>query len=213
MEHEFWHTRWEKREISFHEGEPNSFLVKHFPCLGLEKGARVFLPLCGKTRDIAWLLEQGCRVAGVELNETAVEELFDELGLHPEVEEADEHLHYSAAGLDVYLGDVFDLSSGLLGPVDAVYDRAALVALPSQTRPLYTAHLQDVTSRAPQLVITFQYDQSQMEGPPFSIPYAELERHYDEAFHIEQLESRLVEGTLKGKVEATESICHLRRRL
>ena len=208
VEHDFWHSLWADKEINFHEGEPNSLLVSHFPRLGLEKGDRVFLPLCGKTRDIAWLLDRGCRVAGAELNVTAVEELFEELGVKPRVEELDELHHYSAPDLDIYLGDIFHLSKRLLGPVHGVYDRAALVALPPETRVRYTAHLREITVACPQLLITFEYDQSQMEGPPFSIPLEEIESHYDDVFEIETLEVVDVQG-FKGVVDARESIFRL----
>ncbi len=208
MEHDFWHNLWANKEINFHEGEPNSLLVRHFSSLGLGRGDRVFLPLCGKSRDIAWLLEQGYRVTGAELNETAVEELFQELGIEPRVEEVDQLHHYSAPDLDIYLGDIFQLSKRLLGPVQGVYDRAALVALPRDTRERYTAHLQEVTDTAPQLLITFQYDQSKMEGPPFSITSEEIESHYGDVFEIDQLESLSVQS-FKGVVDALESICRL----
>ena len=209
MEHDFWHTLWADKEIHFHEGEPNSLLVKHFASLGLQRGERVFLPLCGKTRDIAWLLGQGCRVAGAELNETAVKELFEELGLEPRVEELDELHHYSAPDVDIYLGDIFRLSKELLGTVHGIYDRAALVALPRETRSRYAAHLLEITTAAPQLLITFQYDQSQMDGPPFSISLEELDSHYGDVFEIERLESLEVRG-FKGVVDARESICRLK---
>lgn len=211
MEHDFWHDLWANKEIHFHEGEPNSLLVNHFPSLGLERGERIFLPLCGKTRDIAWLLDLGYRVAGAELNETAVKELFEELGVEPRVEKVAELHRYSAPDLDIYLGDIFHLSKHLLGPVHAVYDRAALVALPPETRTRYTAHLLEITAAAPQLLITFQYDQSKMEGPPFSISFEEIESHYGDAFEIKRLESLNVEG-FKGVVDAQESICRVSRR-
>jgi thiopurine S-methyltransferase len=59
MEASFWHQKWEKGDIGFHRSEANAFLIEHFEKLNLAKGARVFLPLCGKTRDFAWLLTCG----------------------------------------------------------------------------------------------------------------------------------------------------------
>ena len=88
MDAHFWHEKWQNREIGFHEGSPNSLLVKHFNDLKLEPSSTMFVPLCGKTKDIAWLLEKGIKVAGVELNETAIRELFDELDLEPYITEA-----------------------------------------------------------------------------------------------------------------------------
>lgn len=206
MQHKFWLDKWEKREIGFHEGKPNSLLVSHFSSLNLKTGSRVFLPLCGKTRDIAWFLEQGCQVAGAELCEIAVGELFSELTLEPEISGVGHLKHYSASGLDLYVGDIFALSPSTVGPVDAVYDRAALVALPSETRVDYTAHLRELTGEASQLLITFEYDQTRMDGPPFSIPEDEIHRHYGGSHQITLLESRPVEGDLKGQVPARERI-------
>src|SRR6185503_16992975 len=151
--------KWERNEIGFHNAEAHPLLVAHFGALSLPKGSRVFLPLCGKTRDIDWLLASGYRVAGAELSPIAVEQLFAELGTVPEVAEIGQLRRYSADGSDIFAGDIFALSRDVLGPVDAVYDRAALVALPKDMRGNYAAHLAEVTGRAPQLLISFDYDQ------------------------------------------------------
>ncbi len=211
MEPEFWHKKWENREIGFHEGRPNSLLVEHFSALNLADGARVFLPLCGKTRDIAWLRSQGCAVAGAELNESAIKELFQELEVEPEVTSRGRMKHYAAPGLDFFVGNIFHLHSDTLGRVQAVYDRAAMVALPESTRHEYAAHLVEISGTAPQLLITFQYDQSLMDGPPFSISRQEIEKHYGGRYAIQTLESRPVEGNLKGQVAATETIRRLKK--
>ena len=62
MEHDFWHDRWESNRIGFHESAPNPLLTEHFPALSVPNSGRVFVPLCGKTLDIGWLLSQGQRV-------------------------------------------------------------------------------------------------------------------------------------------------------
>ena len=66
MEAAFWHERWQRGEIGFHEAQPNALLTAFFERLTLPADSRVFVPLCGKTRDIPWLLSQGLRVAGAE---------------------------------------------------------------------------------------------------------------------------------------------------
>ena len=80
MEAGFWHQKWEKGDIGFHAPEVNPSLQEHFGKLQMAAGARVFLPLCGKTRDIGWLLDEGFRVSGAELSELAIKELFKKLG-------------------------------------------------------------------------------------------------------------------------------------
>lgn len=213
MEASFWHQKWERNEIGFHQSEPNPFLVEHINTLEIPRGSRFFLPLCGKTLDLVWLLSQGFRVCGAELNQKAVDGLFAGMEIEPairEVEEIDSLLHYSADNIDVFLGDVFDVTGELLGPVDAIYDRAALVALPGDTRPAYTNHLQKITGRAPQMLITFEYDQAEMSGPPFSISQDEVFTHYQDAYQIESVKRQVMPGGFKGKIEATEVVWLLR---
>jgi len=210
MEPGFWHQRWQNNEIAFHESKANALLVKHFHELALTKGSRVFLPLCGKTLDISWLLSQGCRVVGAELSVLAVEQLFASLGVQPEKRKRDQLEQWSAPNLDLFVGDIFALSRTMLDPVDAVYDRAALVALPEAMRRRYTAHLMDITNLSPQLMICFEYDQSAIEGPPFSVSDEEVRQHYAEKYEVRLVESREVAGGLKGKCPAKEKLWLLR---
>ena len=206
MDPSFWHQKWEKSEIAFHESEANPLLVKHVNELSLANGSRVFVPLCGKTRDISWLLSNGYRVAGAELSQIAIEQLFMELGLQPEISTVGEVEQWSANRLDIFVGDIFALSRKMLGPVDGIYDRAALVAFPEDMRHRYTAHLTGMTGKAPQLLICYDYDQSLMQGPPFSIRNEEVYRHYADTYEVTLMASTDVSGGLKGKCAAKESV-------
>ncbi|EIF41835.1 thiopurine S-methyltransferase [gamma proteobacterium BDW918] len=206
MDEQFWHKKWESKDIAFHAATPNPLLLSYFDQLGLANNARVFLPLCGKTLDIGWLLNQGYRVAGAELSTVAVEELFSELGLTPMRSELGAVQRYQAHHLDIFVGDIFALNSELLGPVDAIYDRAALVALPDTLRAAYTTLLKEITHTAPQLLINYDYDQTAQAGPPFSISDAELASHYQAAYHVQLLSSNVVAGGLKGKCPALEKV-------
>ncbi|HEU4682876.1 MAG TPA: thiopurine S-methyltransferase [Nitrospira sp.] len=212
MDHGFWHQRWEKNEIAFHEGKANALLVAHFSKLGVAKGSRIFVPLCGKTLDIAWLLSNGYGVAGAELSRLAIEQLFMELGLQPDITTIGGLEQWSAKNLDIFVGDLFTLSRKVLGRVDAIYDRAALVALPAGMRDRYTAHLMELTGRAPQLVICYEYDQRVMDGPPFSVSNEEVRRHYAADYEATLIASTEVPGGLKGKVAAQEQVWLLQRR-
>lgn len=211
MEPEFWHERWAENRIGFHEGETNAALAAHFDALGLARGARVFVPLCGKTRDIAWLLDQGMRVAGAELSDLAVRQLFDEMQVTLVVAAAGPLTLWRGGGAEIFCGDIFDLGAGTLGPVDAVYDRAALVALPAEMRAAYAAHLTRITAAAPQLTISFEYDQTAMDGPPFSVPEAEVRRLYGETFALTPVETHAVPGGFRGGVAAEQTIWLMRR--
>ena len=198
----FWRQKWARNEIAFHKSEANPALVKHFSSLALSPGARVFVPLCGKTLDIAWLLTQGYPVAGAELVETAIAQLFDELGVEPTITPVENALHYRAQKfnqhLDIFVGDVLELSAKTLGPVDAVYDRAALVALPQEIRDRYTQHLVEITAGAPQLLVAFDYDPALMSGPPFAISAEEVERQYGDRYALSLLERYPLPTGLKG---------------
>ena len=206
MEPSFWHQRWEKNEIAFHESKANPVLIKHVNELSLAKGSRVFVPLCGKTRDISWLLSKGYRVAGAELSQIAIEQLFMELGLQPEISTVGEVELWSANRVDIFVGDIFALSRKMLGPVDTIYDRAALVAFPEDMRHRYTAHLTGMTGKAPQLLVCYDYDQSLMQGPPFSIRNDEVYRHYADTYEVTLMASTDVSGGLKGKCAAKEIV-------
>ena len=211
MDPAFWHDRWETNQTAFHEGTPNALLTGNVGRLGLADGGRLFVPLCGKTVDIAWLLSQGYRVAGAELSRIAVDQLFEDLGVTPEVAAAGPLSHYRADNLDIFQGNIFDLGQDRLGPVDAVYDRAALVALPAPLRRDYARHLVEMTGGAPQLLIAFDYDQDRMDGPPFSVGEDEIRQLYGTRYAIEPIVRQQIPGGLKGKVPAEETLWHLSR--
>ncbi|WKN43014.1 thiopurine S-methyltransferase [Tunicatimonas pelagia] len=202
----FWLNRWKNNEIGFHESEANPLLVKCFPMLSLKKGSRVFLPLCGKTRDIAWLLSQGYAVAGAELSQLAVEQLFAELYAEPEIIQQGELRLYRAKNLDIFVGDLFQLSGSMLGSIDAIYDRGALVALPEEIRSRYSDHLMKIAESVPQLLITYEYDQNQMDGPPFSISQEEVEQHYAQPYQVKHLSRTEATGPLRKRIAAQEEV-------
>ena len=211
MEHAFWHSRWESNQIGFHAAQENPLLVRHIGALSINKGARVFLPLCGKSLDIHWLLARGFQVAGIELSDIAVKQLFEDLNLNPVVREIGSISHYSAENIDIFAGDIFDLTPQTLGPIDAIYDRAALVALPATMRPDYAAQLAELGKAAPQLVICFEYDQSAVAGPPFSIDAAQMHALYSAHYRLTDLETVAVPNGLKGIYPATETAWLLTR--
>ncbi len=206
MDSTFWHQKWEKNEIGFHQRAVNPLLAEYINALSLTEGARLFLPLCGKTLDIAWLLSKGYRVAGAELNKPAVEQLFIELGVEPRISKLGNLDCYSAENIDIFVGDIFDLSRETLGCVDAIYDRAALVALPDEMRKQYRSHLLEITRIAPQLLLTFEYDQTVMQGPPFSISCDDVKQYYSDNYSLSLLKQIDVPGGLKGKCQASETI-------
>jgi len=207
MDINFWHQRWENNQIGFHEVQPNQLLVTHFHVLRLSVKSRIFLPLCGKTSAIQWMLCEGHQIVGVELSEIAIQQLFEELNLAPTINTIGTLKQYSAENIDIFVGNLFDLTSEILGHVDAVFDRASLVALPYETRVQYTSHLVEITQNAPQLLIVFTYDQTKMEGPPFSISADEIQQHYAQSYQSSLLE--IIDSTVRGNSNITESIWYL----
>ncbi|PHR60162.1 MAG: thiopurine S-methyltransferase [Robiginitomaculum sp.] len=209
MEIQFWHDRWENKEIGFHLSKANPLLVENLAALDLANHSRIFVPLCGKTRDIAWLLSQGHNIIGAELSLLAIEDLFSELGVTPTKVQTPTHTHFSAPNIDIFVGDIFTLTPDDIGKIDMIYDRAALVALPDAMRSQYTKHLTALTKSAPQLLICFEYDQTALNGPPFSIQKSEIHRQYKNAYTIKHLTSVKMEELLKGTCEATETVWNL----
>jgi thiopurine S-methyltransferase len=179
MDEQFWRERWKLQETGFHQRDVNPALREYWRLLGLAPGDPVFVPLCGKSGDMIWLRKQVHPVVGVELSPLAVEAFFAENGLVPERHREGSFEVSEAEGIRILRGNFFDLTAGELAGVKAVYDRAALVALPSEMRDRYAAHLTRILPPAtPMLLVTLEYPQAEMEGPPFSIPSQEVERLY-----------------------------------
>ena len=206
MQKEFWLSRWQNNEIGFHNHDVNPLLVAHLERLALPDKPRLLLPLCGKSRDIAWLLANNIDVVGIELSALAVEQLFDELNLTPVVEIMANGKVFRTDNLMIYVADIFDLTADDIGPVDAIYDRAALVALPPTMRMNYADQLARISHVAPQLLISFDYDQTQMPGPPFSVPENELQLLYGKRYRLQPLASAPLPGGLKGQCAAFEQV-------
>lgn len=209
MDKEFWHKRWQDNEIGFHNNETHPLLDSNIKQLSLKNNSRIFLPLCGKSLDMIFLHNLGLHVLGIELSELAVKQFFHDLNIEPEVYQHNDITRYQVDHLDIFCGDFFALDKEILGKVDAVYDRAALVALPEEMRRSYTSHLIKLTQSAPQLLLTIQYDIEQISGPPFVVPDNEVSMHYQDCYQIQKLETMTMSDKLKGKCIAQETIWHL----
>lgn len=191
MDKAFWHERWQRREIGFHQQRIHALLSRFWPQLGLPQGSAVFVPLAGKSRDMAWLATQGHRIIGVELSDVAVREFFEEAGLVPDRSSAGTFEIFSAGPFALYCGDFFELTADDLKDVVAVYDRAALIALPPQMRAAYAEALARILPReAIIFLIAIDYPEGEITGPPFAVPSDEVLRLYGDNFEIEVLESR-----------------------
>ena len=188
MNNDFWLERWERSEIGFHQGEINPHLRQHWQELHRSTTGEVFVPLCGKSLDMMWLRQQGCNVLGVELSDIAVDDFYNENGLAASQSSVGKFQRYQAGGVQILCGDFFDLSKDDLSNVSAVYDRASLVALPPDMRERYAQHLVNILKPGTQiLLITFDYPQSEMQGPPFAVSVKEVEALYSKYADIRLL--------------------------
>ena len=179
MNKDFWLERWQRAEIGFHQDEINSYLRRYWSELHTPKGGEVFVPLCGKSRDMLWLRQQGFHVLGVELSPIAVRDFFHEQGQLPMRVSSPSFENFIGDGICLSCGDFFSLRREDMAQVSAVYDRASLVALPPEMRERYAQHLAGILPRGTQiLLVTFDYPQHEMQGPPFAVSVSEVERLY-----------------------------------
>jgi len=190
MEPEFWHARWERNDIGFHQEDINTLLAEWWPKIGPREGT-VFVPLCGKSRDLLWLRTQGLSVIGVELSELAVRAFFAENALVPTRTEREGFSVWRADGVTLWCGDFFALRPEWLSEVTGYYDRAALIALPPELRGAYVEHAARLLPRGTRgLLVTLEYEQTEMQGPPFSVPTAEVRQRLGTHFVVTHLHSR-----------------------
>ncbi len=192
MRAEFWLDRWEQGDTPWQLDRVNPLLQQHLPSLGIEPGARIFLPLCGATLDLGWLRSQGFDVVGVDLAEASLQAVADAEGLERQAAAHVDGLQcFAGEHLTLWCGDYFALTPKQLGRVDAIWDRAALVALPPEMRREYARHMLDLTpDRPPLLCWTLEYEQARMDGPPFSVSADELKQLWGREYRLETLLAR-----------------------
>lgn len=190
METEFWLNRWQKNEIGFHAADVQPALAKHWAALDVPKGARVFVPLCGKSLDMIWLEQQGQNVVGSELSAIAVRDFFAERGITPDEREANGFQVSTAGACEVWCGDFFALAKEDVNAT-AAYDRAALVAMPPHMQPRYANKLAELLPKdAKILLVGLDYNPQEMQGPPFNIPQARVRELFENSFDVSVLDVR-----------------------
>ena len=187
MDKAFWLARWMENEIGFHQAEINTYLETCWPALQAAPGT-VFVPLCGKSRDMLWLAGQGRRVLGVEISPIAVQAFFTDNKLTRVSQDQPPFIAHRSGEITLLEGDFFALQAAHLHDIAAVYDRASLIALPPAMRRDYATHMARLLrSDVPILLITLDYPQSAMDGPPFAVSPPEVDALFASAFHIETL--------------------------
>lgn len=209
-DNQLWQQCWRDRNTAFHQKTVNSLLTRFWPTLGLDPQARVFVPLCGKSLDLLWLAQQGHAVIGVELSQIAVRAFFHEHRMRPSRRQVGRLTRWEHANIAILCGDFFQLTAEALTGVVAVYDHAALTALPEDIRHAYLAHLEKVLPAACKMLLltTEEPDEGETADQPFAIA-DEIARLYSPRFDIDlaHVES-LFEAPAKNSREAPVRIEH-----
>lgn len=188
MDKDFWLGKWRRNEIGFHEPQGNRLLQVLWDRVGVPADTAVLVPMCGKTVDMVWLRSRGHRVVGVELTEEAVVAFFAEQGLEPVRAPAGRFERWSAEGIDILLGDLFDLTPEAVSGAGAFYDRAALIALPGAMRGRYVDVLRRCLGGDTRgLLVTLDYRPADETAPPFSVAPAEVEALFGDWLRISPL--------------------------
>ncbi len=177
-----WHESWREGRTAFHQDDVNGDLLAYEEAFLAGGPHRVLVPLCGKTVDLIWLAERGHDAVGVEFVPQAADAFFAEQGLKPETSQDGAIRVLRAGGITILNGDFFAVTQALAGRIDRIWDRAALVALPTDVRIRYAKHIRSLAEPGARLLLnTFEYDESKMDGPPFSIRDSEVREHYSSA--------------------------------
>lgn len=184
-----WIQRWKDSKIGWHSESINDSLTKFIECLGLMPGDLVFVPLCGKTKDMIHFINQGFKVIGVEISELGIKQFFDENDISYSVKVLDNFVVYYNDDISIYCGDYFDLNADILSSIVGVYDRASLIALPADLRRKYASHLYSIIpTDSKVLLLTIDYPQLKKSGPPFAVSNNEVELLYSDGFDFQLLE-------------------------
>lgn len=187
----FWLDRWQKNEIGFHRAEPNYFLTKYFKSLNLPVNLNVLVPLCGKSLDMLWLAEEGCRVNGCELSNLACQQFYRENHIDFQLTEDTRFTLYQSEDISIFCGDFFEISIDDIGEVGFCYDRAALVALPRFLRKRYAQKISELLAAGANYLLEIKTYYCMGEiGPPFSIEAQEVVELFGNCFEIEFLETQ-----------------------
>ena len=173
----FWQHLWEVGDIPFHRDHVSPILQKHFASLELPPSSRILVPLCGKSLDMLWMSQQGHKVIGIEFSEKAVISFFDENNLDYTTKIIREKKHYYSNNIEIICSDIFELTPADIGHVDAVYDYACLVALPSKKRELYSKQIIKISNISTKmLVISVEFMGDAFKGPPYSVSPNEIKQ-------------------------------------
>ena len=208
----FWHNRWKTQQIGWHREAYNDLLTKHWDSIGAPDKGEVLVPLCGKSLDMLWLADRGYTVAGLEMVEEAINAFVLENRLEVNSERVGDHIKHECHPFTVHQGNFFDLPARTV-LADAWYDRAAMIAVPIESRTAYVDQIRKLTKpNAVGLLITFAYPQDEMEGPPFALHDDHVMALFSDGFDVECLEQLdLGDEKDRGLSSVTSSVFKITR--
>lgn len=215
MQAEFWLKRWQDGETGWQQENTNSNLIRHWGELAPVPSGAVLVPLCGKSLDMLWLASRGHAVVGVELSAVAAESFFHDNNMDAKWSTHEGMPVMESGPFRIFCGDFFDINSQMLGPIDYIYDRAALIALPDSLRTRYAQQLGALVSPSARgLLLTIEYDSSRRDGPPFSISQIETESLLLSHFEINLLgENDIIDEKPKYRAWGLDSLIERRYEL
>jgi len=190
-----WHKCWSDNVIRFHEGKVNKFLANYINQFALVPGDSIFFPLCGKSYDMQWCIDQGFKVIGVELSEIAIRDFIQESAIDFERQSINNFTRYRSEHITLYQGDYMGLTAQQLKDCKLVFDRAAIIAIEAFNRPSYVNQLQSIIPNGtPIFMISREYDQQRRSGPPFSVPLTEIRELFNDSYRCQILEDEQLTG-------------------
>lgn len=188
MELSYWQSRWQKNNTGWHMDTVYPLLPKVWPKLSIKPGARVLVPLCGKSLDMQWFAEQGYSVIGIDVSEKGLHEFMDELRESFTEDSSHGFTIYRSSSIELWQGDFLELPTSEIPAPDVIYDKASIVALPRDKRAEYAQKVLKLCGAETQILLqTFEYNQEEMTGPPFSVDEGELHQLWGQVFKIKLL--------------------------
>lgn len=213
MKKEFWIEKWQNKQTGFHKEFVHPLLVKYIDYLQIKKGDTIFVPLCGKTLDMLWLHEQGYQVIGVELSDLAIEQFFAENKLQAEIFQEADFKIFKHKNITIYQGDFFALTDKHLKKVKALYDRAALIALPDGLIERYVnKNFATLPQGTKELLITLELQRTTTDklGPPFSVSDKKVSHLFSQYSSIQLLQEEDIIEREKGFQQLGCEYCYER---
>ena len=166
-------------------------LTEFWPKLSLKQNSTVLVPLCGKSLDMLWLAEQGFHVVGIEASSKALEQFMEKSGQQFSRTHSHGYTVFKSPKIELWQGNFMNFPEHALHSIDAIYDKAAIVALPPEMRNRYASKLLNLGNRSMEIFLqSFEYEQTEMHGPPFSVDENEIHTHFSHRFDITIMNER-----------------------